>query len=279
MGQAGSSSREPLGILLAVAVAVAGIAAMLGFSARLGAALMAALGIRGMLVVAEAALVFPAAVAFLATRGPDWHSALGFDRPGRASIATALALGATLWLASLGLLELQYSFWRPPAAYIETFRQLHEMLRPRNAVDASWSLLAIAIAPAVCEETLIRGTLLPSLRARMPALLAVAISAAVFALIHDVYRMPFTYAVGLALGALRLRTGSLWPSVVAHATLNSLTFGAAPFLDDPTQPLPDPRPLVGLGLLVVGASLTALAWRFLPRGFRMPAASQAAKLG
>ena len=90
------------------------------------------------------------------------------------------------------------------------------------------------------------------------------LSALVFALMHDAYRMPFTFAVGLALGALRLRAGSLLPSLLAHATLNSLTFAAAPFLDDPAKPLPDPRPLLGLALLVLGTATTAFVWNRLP---------------
>jgi membrane protease YdiL (CAAX protease family) len=130
-------------------------------------------------------------------------------------------------------------------------------------LDALWSLVAIAVAPAVCEEALIRGLLLPSLRTRLPALLAVGLSAVVFAAIHDLYRMPFTYAVGLVLGALRLRTGSLVPSILAHATLNTLTFVAAPLLDDPTQPLPDPRPFVGLALFALGTVGTTVAWKRL----------------
>jgi membrane protease YdiL (CAAX protease family) len=175
----------------------------------------------------------------------------------RAGALLCAALGAGLWLASLGLLELQYTVWRPPPEYIEGFRRLHEMLKPRGPLDALFSLLAIAVMPALCEEAVIRGLLLPSLRSRLPALLAVVLSSLVFALMHDAYRRPFTFAVGLVLGALRLHTGSLLPSLIAHATLNAMTFGAAPLLDDPEQPLPDPRPLLGAALLLTGCALSA----------------------
>ena len=57
-------------------------------------------------------------------------------------------------------------------------------------------------------------------------------SAGLFALIHidtvsagpAFYRLPFAFAVGLGLAALRLLTGSLIPSMVAHAVLNTITF-------------------------------------------------------
>ena len=113
-----------------------------------------------------------------------------------------------------------------------------------------------------------RGILLPSLRAHLPAAAAVGLSSIAFALLHDPYRMAFTFAVGIALGALRLRSGLLLPSMIAHATLNTLTFAAVPFLDDPNAPMPDPRPFVGAGLLALGLLGTAAAWRFLPRGPR-----------
>jgi hypothetical protein len=61
-----------------------------------------------------------------------------------------------------------------------------------------------------------------------------------------------------------VRTGSLAACVLAHAALNALTFAVAPFVDDPAQGLPEPRPLLGLGMLVAGSLATALVVRFLP---------------
>jgi membrane protease YdiL (CAAX protease family) len=190
---------------------------------------------------------------------------MGVSRPVPPTLLLCVGLGATLWIASLGLLELQYTVWPPAPGYIEMFRRLHDLLRPRGPLDALYSVLAIAVVPALCEEAVIRGVLLPSLRTRLGALLAIGLSSLLFAFMHEAYRMPFTFAVGLALGALRLRTGSLLPSLLAHASLNTLTFAAAPFLDDPTGPLPDPRPLLGLLLLASGALASAFLWARLPK--------------
>jgi membrane protease YdiL (CAAX protease family) len=253
-----------------VLVSLTGIGAML--AATLGASsLLPLLGFRGFLVLCEAALLFPAAVALLALRPSTWRSTLAWSNPGRATLLLCVGLGATLWIASLGLLELQYTVWPPAPGYIEGFRRLHELLRPKDPLDALASLLAIAVVPALCEEALIRGLLLPSLRLQLPAALSIGLSALLFSFMHDAYRMPFTFAVGLALGALRLRSGSLLPSMVAHASLNALTFAAAPFLDDPTGPLPDPRPLLGVILLTAGLVTSALAWRALPKKHRLTA--------
>ena len=107
-----------------------------------------------------------------------------------------------------------------------------------------------------------RGIVLPSLLPAFGRVAAVAVTAALFALIHlDAYRSAFTFALGLALGALRLRTGSLLAPVLAHALVNTITFAAAPFTDDPAAGLPAPRPLLGLTLLTAGAAFAMLFMR------------------
>lgn len=219
-----------------------------------------ALGTRPALLVAELALVAPALLALAALGIPFGHGLALVAAPRRVALL-ALATGAAFWVGSLGLLELQSFFWPPAEGYIETFRRLHEALRPRGPLDLLASVVAIALLPAACEEIVLRGVVLPSLRPALGAAGAVAASALLFALIHDAYRMPFTFAVGLGLGALRVRTGSLVPPVLAHALLNTTTFLAAWVLDDPAQDLRDPRPLLGSALLAAGLAASALTLR------------------
>jgi len=222
------------------------------------------LGLRHSLLVSETVLVLPA-LLLLPLNGVPLR-ALRIGPPPAASLALSLLGGATLWLASLGLIELQYAVWAPPPHYLQAFRALHDALRPKDAADALLSVTAVALAPALCEEVLVRGIVLPSLARALGASLAVLASAGLFGLIHlDPFRFPFTFAVGLVLGVVRLRAGSLIPPIVAHATLNALTFLAVPVLDDPTNPMPTPRPLVGATLLLVGATLTTLLFRPLRR--------------
>lgn len=246
-------------------VSIAGIGAMMATATLAAPYVLAGLGFRGFLILCEAILVLPAAIALAFFRPATWRPTLGLANPGQPTLLLCAGLGATLWVASLGLLELQYTVWPPDPGYIDGFRRIHEMLRPNGPLDALYSVIAIALVPALCEEASIRGVLLPSLHTRLGVLLAIGLSTVLFALMHDAYRMPFTFAVGLALGALRMRTGSLLPSLLAHAALNTLTFAAAPFLDDPTGPLPDPRPLVGLLLVAAGTLGSAFLWTRLPR--------------
>jgi membrane protease YdiL (CAAX protease family) len=158
--------------------------------------------------------------------------------------------------------------WPPSQAFLETFRRLHEALRPRGAMDAVFSVAAIAVFPAACEEILFRGVVLPSLARALGAMGAVFASALMFGLIHlDVAgdvpaftRIPFAILVGIGLGLLRVRTGSLVPPILGHAVLNTITFATVVVtgvdLETETADV-----ALGTALLLGGSVLTAIALR------------------
>ncbi len=253
----------PLPLVIGAGSAVVGAVAMVGGVLVFARTLH--LPVRTSLVLGSILLVLPGLLVVLAA-GKPLQATLALRGGGPRTLALAAAAGAGLWVLSLGLLELQFAVWPPPPGYIEGFRALHEALKPKGPLDWLWSLVAIAVAPALCEELLVRGIVLPSFRPAMGTLLAVAGSALVFALIHfDFYRFLFTFVAGLVLGAIRMRTNVLGPSMIAHGLLNALTFVAAPFLDDPTEPLPDPRPLLGAALFAGGLVATTLLLRLLGR--------------
>ena len=135
------------------------------------------------------------------------------------------------------------------------------------------SFLAIALIPAACEELVFRGTVLPAFLGLGPTA-AVALSSMLFSAIHlqasasgevSPYQLPFTFAVGIGLALLRLRTGSLVPAILAHATVNGITFVTAPFAGSLDGPLPEPRPAFGAALLFGGLFASALVFRLLRR--------------
>jgi membrane protease YdiL (CAAX protease family) len=248
------------------------VVVVLGTTALLsGSLVFRGFGMRGFLMGSEALLVVPSLVALALFRIPLGRG-LALVRLPRRSLLLCAGLGATLWAASLGLFELQYAVWAPPPGYLEGFQRLHELLKADGVLDSLFSLAAIAFAPAVCEEIVFRGSVLPALDRRFGSLLAALGSALLFGLIHidaagdspSFYRVPFAFAVGLGLAALRLRTGSLWASIVAHATLNGITYFAAPFAGVPDGALPDPRPLLGAGLFAAGILASALLYAALP---------------
>jgi membrane protease YdiL (CAAX protease family) len=253
------------------------VALILGFGAMQVTALITSLanirlridphyGLPLLLLLSETALVLPGLLLLLLlAHSKPLGASLGLTLPDPRTWLYALGLGATLWVASVGLLGLQSLIWPPDPAYIEVFRKLLETLRPRGPLDVFVSVAAIAVVPALCEEMLLRGILLPPLARAMGAFGGVLTSALLFATIHwDLYRFPFTFAMGLALGAVRLRTASLTPGVLSHALLNTITFAVAPFIGEKDD---DVSPLLAAALLAVGVSLSLL----IVRALRSPA--------
>ncbi len=266
----GTGARDPFPLGLALLCMGLGVAALLYVPAQI---VRAGIGLRAMLALSELSLALPAAAALLA-RAALRPAALGTSGIDRRLLLASLAAGPALWVLSLGLFELQYAVWPPPPGYLEAFRLLHDRLRPQGLADGIVSLLTIAAVPALCEELVFRGVVLSSLLRPLGLVGASLGSALLFGLIHldhvpgdglSLYRVPFAFVVGIGFAALRLSRDSLLPPALAHATLNAITFFAAPFADDPAAGLPAARPLLGLGLLALGTASTLLAMRALGR--------------
>jgi membrane protease YdiL (CAAX protease family) len=87
----------------------------------------------------------------------------------------------------------------------------------RTGLPKWQQLVIIAVIPAVFEELAFRGLVLPFLTHRMPAVHAVVVSSAAFAILHmDWVSMPFLFGMGLSLGWLRVASGSLLPPMLVH---------------------------------------------------------------
>ena len=95
----------------------------------------------------------------------------------------------------------------------------------RGPLDFALLLVAFAIVPAICEEILFRGFVQAGfirIFESVPA--GIALTALVFAVFHlDPWRFGGVLILGLFLGFLAHRSGSLVPPVVAHALNNTLS--------------------------------------------------------
>ena len=83
-------------------------------------------------------------------------------------------------------------------------------------------LRRILLGP-LAEELLCRGLLWAALRRLASARVAIALTALVFMLLHGPERVrdfPCLFAFGLLMGALRHRSGSLSPTILAHSATN-----------------------------------------------------------
>ena len=115
------------------------------------------------------------------------------------------------------LVRLQWFF--PPAP--QGVAGLMQQLKTSNL----WLIiLAFAVTPAICEEIAFRGFLLSGFRQSGRVVLAVLLSSFTFGIIHVIPQQVFNaMLLGIVLGAMCVRTGSLFPGIVYHFIHNSLS--------------------------------------------------------
>jgi sodium transport system permease protein len=96
----------------------------------------------------------------------------------------------------------------------------------QSVVDTSplWmTLLALALFPAICEEILMRGTLLPAIRARYGSTIAVLITALLFGAMHlSLARFLPTTGIGIILAMAVIHSGNLGVGIIIHLCNNAI---------------------------------------------------------
>jgi sodium transport system permease protein len=213
----------------------------------------------------------PLLMALLLTRRPA--ESLALRRPPWQAVLSAVLL-AILLLPPL--IELtRFALEQSPE--VEAFLQQHplrqalgELLGERQqgtglAGRLAVYLLVFAVLPAVCEELAFRGFILTGLRRRFRAGTAIIISSVLFAVAHmNVFQFAPTFVLGLVLGALVVRSGSVLPAMVCHLIHNGLLIGltfVVPFADAP-EALASPLVRFLIESLCV-ILVTLLLWRLV----------------
>jgi sodium transport system permease protein len=147
-------------------------------------------------------------------------------------LAAAVVLGCTLWplaydshifCQNIGIATIS-------AEKLEEHRPAITTLIERMRAVPPWIvLLAIAVAPAIGEEFFFRGYLLGALRGKMPAWGAILLTGCIFGLFHAsvggliaVERILSSTFLGLALGWICWRSGSVFPGMILHVLHNGL---------------------------------------------------------
>ncbi|MEM7356754.1 MAG: CPBP family intramembrane glutamic endopeptidase [Acidobacteriota bacterium] len=93
-------------------------------------------------------------------------------------------------------------------------------MSPGMDTSLTFGLLAAAIFAGVCEEVLFRGILLRVSEEKLGSMVALALSAALFAWVHSKGHRTDTFFAGLALGACFLATRRLWLPIGGHVAHN-----------------------------------------------------------
>jgi ABC-2 type transport system permease protein/sodium transport system permease protein len=139
-------------------------------------------------------------------------------------------MAAGLWIVAFEFLQLlkDYGFGLLALEQPEVL----EKAKKEFAQIPFWIILVTsAIVPAFAEEYFFRGYVLSAFRNRVSSLRAILYSALIFGLFHvitgsmlSLERFFPSTLLGLFLGFVAIRTGSLWPGVLLHAIHNGLVF-------------------------------------------------------
>jgi membrane protease YdiL (CAAX protease family) len=145
---------------------------------------------------------------------PRPRRALGFNRPRARWFWSALGLVVLTVIVSVGLEPVLH------AGEEQGFAP-DEWEPERAATFVANAVVTSALGP-FAEELFFRGLGVRVL-GTLGAVAAIVVSAVVFGLVHGLLvALPTLVVFGLGLAWLRIRSGSLWPSVFAHALFNSL---------------------------------------------------------
>jgi membrane protease YdiL (CAAX protease family) len=173
----------------------------------------------GLLMISPASIAVGSAALIGAGLSPiPWRQRLLITRPARPVL---LSLAGIVGLISLGhAIEciIAISGIQRGGA-LALFSEVFSSLSGSRLILA---VLIIGLLAGTCEELLFRGYIQTRLEARWGSAIAIIITASLFGLLHmDLLHSPAAAMMGLLLGYLTARCGSIWPAIAAHVANNT----------------------------------------------------------
>lgn len=200
-------------------------------------------------------LLLALALAVAARERSGVRAALGLCRPRLDGTTLVFALLAVPAVQVVGGLTAFVLLGKPDSAHLDV---LQRMFTAPHGADAVWILLLGTLVPGVAEELFFRGVVLRRLLADVRPWLAIGLTGVAFAALHlDPHQVVGVLPIGLYLGLVAWRAGSVWPAIALHAANNAWAAHLARTLASEG----DPRALAGSASLALAA--------FLPLGLTL----------
>jgi membrane protease YdiL (CAAX protease family) len=208
---------------------------------------------------AEVFLFFGVPWVALSLWGVDPARLSGLDTGTGRAVGFGFAVGALNYAAwAVPLMAAAQGVF--PKRLVELFDS-STIFKHQTPLEIAVLLAGVGLAAPVCEELFFRGAIQRGLMARLPPPTAIVVTALVFAAFHlDPVGFLARFEMGVVFGLLAWRSGSLWPSIAAHAANNLVS--SAIFLaagKDADRDMPWWVPLV---MLAVGNALLVAVVRF-----------------
>jgi hypothetical protein len=192
----------------------------------------------------------------------------GLIAPRLAPSVMGFALGVANFFACV--VPIQYVAQSLAPEWLRDMFDVSRVFESQSPAELALMLAGVSIAAPICEELFFRGLFQKGLlSSSLSRVSAVVVTAVVFSAFHlDPVGFLARVELGVLFGVLRLYTGSLWPSIFAHAANNMVSSVLFLALRDTGAEASDARPpfqlvlgIMGVGGLALGG-LVALARRF-----------------
>jgi membrane protease YdiL (CAAX protease family) len=172
--------------------------------------------------VAEIAIIVFSLVTLRVIVGPDWKRRLALRRPAAAHCLLVLIGFPGMLILGEGAYQLSKLFI-PDLKQLGLPIDLDEIMQSLGSWPLVFSLLVIAVGPAIGEELWCRGFLGQGLVGRYGTVVGVLLSSLWFGLIHMIPQQAFYAALmGVCLHFVYLTTRSLWLSMLLHFLNNGM---------------------------------------------------------
>ena len=150
----------------------------------------------------------------------------------RSELKAAISRSGFGWKGYAGIVAASGPIVVAVLAYVWGLARLFRLhlepeLQVYEGVHLAWAVLSFVAVPAIFEELAFRGVMFGLLRRSLEAREAIVLTAVAFGLLHLSVPSLITHVpMGLYFGWLRHRSGSLYPSIVAHFLHNGLVVAA-----------------------------------------------------
>jgi sodium transport system permease protein len=176
-----------------------------------------------LIVVPQLGLLLAPALLMACVLTRSLRCSLNFHWPPWPTLPAAVLLGVCLHPSYTTLGHFIQRIYPLSPETVEAFAPFERLV---NAAPLTAVILVLAVIPAICEEIAFRGFIFNGLRQKGAGARAVLVTAVLFGMSHGMLQQSLAATLmGLLLGWITLRSGSLLPALVVHAINNTLSVG------------------------------------------------------
>lgn len=153
---------------------------------------------------------------------PAWLSPVPFrERLGLIGPRPSWGVVPLVMIASWASLAVGIGFAYALALILKPDPMVEELFKNITMNEAVPFVLFIALVPGIVEELLFRGYVQRRLLERWTPGLAITVTSLLFAIVHvQPHHVVLAFPIGLWLGLVAWKTGSVYPSMFCHAFIN-----------------------------------------------------------